>query len=346
MDYDPMNTLFGALRTDDRLIQAEAARLLGELRSPLAVEPLVAYVRNARWHAKTAGFHALAQIGERSVCDAIRPLVDNPNSSDDWYWYGCRSVRAAAAVALLALGDDSGRGYLEGLAEKNDDVFYAWFAPALLRLPDDLAATAELKARITVERLSGDGARNTRRMSPGIVTMVAEALGVLGGEAACAELVGLLEFRSRYTRGQAAASLLGAAATPEHVAAVSSMARDDPTDFARTQAALALARAGRMEFADQIRAIVRECEDSFDRAVAVQALGALEQHGDLDLVAGQLEGEDPYVRQCAVEALQRIGTERAEHIVRPCRDDPHVRVRMQTAAFYAVLEGAGSEHPE
>jgi len=338
MAYDPMEVLLDGLRTDERLVQAEAARLLGELRSPRAVGPLVDYVRHARWHAKTAGFHALAQIGDRSVCDAIRHLVDNPNCSDDWYWYGCRSVRAAAAIALLALGDQTGAGYLHELADRDDNVFYAWFAPAILRLPDDPPAAVRLKARLTVGRVCGEDAAPVRRTEPGALTMAAEALGLLGGAEACERLMELLSFRSRYVRGQAAVSLLSCSTADEHLTAVAELAESDPTDFARIRAAQALCAAGRMEYAEQVRSAVERCADPFDRAVALQVLGSLGRAEDRDLVLGMLSHPDGYVRQCAVEALERIG-DAPETALAACRKDPDVRVRMQTAKYDLAREG-------
>jgi len=339
MAYDPMGVLFEALRMDNRLAQAHAAYLLGELGRPSAVGPLLDYVCYSRWHGKTAGFHALARIGDRSVCPAIRPLVDLPNSSDDWYWYGCKSVRAAAAVALLALGDESGEEYLTSLAERNDDVFYAWFAPALLRLPDEPPAAARFKARLTVDCLAGEGARGTRKVEPGVMAMVAEALGIIGGDDACRALLGFMGFHSRYVRGQAVVSLLAAAPTDEHVAAARDMADGDETDFARIKAALALARTGRDERLAQLREMAEGCEDPFDTAVALQALGEVGRAEDVDRVAGHLGCDDPYVRQMAIEALERIDAEGAAQRVQPLRDDPDIGVRLQAAKLYAALNG-------
>jgi len=340
MMQDPMDVLFAGLREDNRLIQAEAARLLGELGSRDAVGPLLDYVRYSRWHAKTTGFHALAQIGDRSVCDVIRPLVDLPNSSNDWYWYGCRSVRAAAAVALLTLGDEGGAHYLTELADKGDDVFYAWFAPALLRLPDDPPAAAALKKRITVESFLQEGSRQVRRTDPGVIAMIAEALGVIGTDAAREVLMELLQFRSRYVRGQATLSLMEATPTDEQVAAVEDVAENDPTDFARIKASLALAKAGRAEYGDKLRTSVDRCDDSFDEAVAVEAIGILGRSEDFDLVATRLRHEAPYVRQCAVEALERIDPDAAAERAEACRQDPEIRVRMQAAKLDAARKGA------
>ena len=332
-----MEMLVDALKTGDRIVQAEAARLLGELKRPEAVEPLVDYVTHCRYHAKATGFHALAEIGDRSVCARIRPLVDLPNCSDDWYWYGCKSVRTAAAVALLRLVDEAGAGYLRQQADAADDVFYAWFGPAILRLSDELPAAREMKARITVEALHGEGARRTRITEPGIVTMVSEALGLIGTEEACAALRTLLGWRSRYTRGQAALSLMAAAPTEENRAAVAEVAANDATDFGRVKASLALALAGDAGRLDAVVAAATGPDDAFDRAVAIESLGLAGHAEHVSVAERALNEDDEYVRQCAVEALERLGAD--ADCVAACRHDASIRVRMQAEKFFAAVNG-------
>ena len=402
---DPFGILVEALADGDRFVQAEAARLLGELRRPAAAEPLVAFVSRYGFHTKLVGFHALAQLGDAGVCPAIRPLVDDPRCFDDWYWYGCKGVRTAAAVALLALGDEAGAGYLRQLADADEDVFFAWFAPAILRLPDAPPAAAELKARLTVEAICRPGSRKLRACEPGAMTMAAETLGLLGGPAACAKLRELMSFRSRYTRGQAAASLLEAAPTPEHLAAVAELAASDPTDFVRIKAHAALARAGRRESIAPVAAAAggagvspargeailasqadagltaetaavragkmpathmgkmpmpREI-DPFDQATAIECLGLLGAAEHAGLIRRQLASPDPYVRRCAIEALERLdpagsrdavvalfaarrGSSPAARVstrdaVAALQKDADPLVRLQAAKFLATCEG-------
>jgi HEAT repeat protein len=329
-----------ALAADDRFVQAEAARLLGELRRPQAVPALVTYVTRHGWHTKLVGFHALAQIGERSVCPAIRPVLERPGCYDDWYWYGCKSVRAAAAICLLTLGDDSGAAYLRELADQDEDVFFAWFAPAILRLPQGAPpAAAELKARITVENIFRQGTRKVRSTEPGVITMIAEVLGILKGEAACRKLRELMRFRSRYVRGRAAMSLLEAAPTPEHVAAVTELADSDPADFARIKAHQALAANGRPDSPARIAQWARSAADPFDRATAIEALGLLGLREHAPLVRLQLAHADPYVRRCAIEALEKLDPAGGKDAVTKCLTDPDGLVCLQASKFVVVVEG-------
>jgi len=335
----PFEMLLDALKSADPLVAADAARLLGELGRREAVPALVDYVRTSRHYHKAGGYHALGQIGDRSAIPVLRKLVADPGVRDDWYWYGCRAVRAGAAVALLALGDDGGADYLRELAEKSNDVFYCWFGPTILRLPGSTPGARELRGRLTVEALLSPVPRSTRLSEPGLMSMKAEALGLLGGEAACAELMGLMKFHSRYVRGAAALALMTASRAPEHVAAVAALADCDPTEFVRIKASLALAQAGQAERAEFIAEMAGKAADAFDRAVAVEALGILGDGQYAAAVSRQLKHADTYVRQCALEALERIDPSRAARAARGMAKDKSPRVRLQAAKILAAEAG-------
>lgn len=333
----PYKLLQDALFQDDRVINADAARLLGGLGRPEATAPLVRYVTESRYHAKVAGFEALARIGDASVCEAIRPLVDHPNVYDDWYWYGCKVVRAAAATALLALGDDSGAAYLNELADKGDDALFAFMAPAVLALPDTTAATAALKTRLTAGALVGVSERSVRLSDPGRLPRIVEALGLIGTDDACREIAGWLDFRSRYVRGQAALSLLAASAAPEHARAVTDLRDRDETAFVRVRTTQALAASGATEDVGPLVDLARGAADAIDRGAALEALGLLGRDEAVETAVAALDDPVPYVRLCAIEALDRLDA--AGDAVVGMMDDPSPRVRLQAAAHLAGRDG-------
>ncbi len=333
----PYELLAASLRDADRVIAADAARLLGGLGRVEAAGPLVRYVTECRYHAKVAGFEALARLGQTSVCEAIRPLVDAPNVYDDWYWYGRKVVRAAAATALLALGDDSGAAYLNELADKGDDALGAFMAPAVLQLPDTTDAATALKARLTVEALIGVRERSVRLSDPGRLVRVVEALGLIGTEEAAGAIARWLDFRSRYVRGQAALSLLAASATDEHIAAVEALRDDDATDFVRLRATQALAGAGATDDVAALVDLAAGAADAIDRGAALEALGLLGCEDVADAVAAALGDDVPYVRLCAIEALDRLDA--GGEAVAARMDDPSRRVRLQAAAYLAARDG-------
>lgn len=337
----PLDLLLEALKSPDEVVAADAARLLGELGDPAAVPALCDYVTQSRFYCKTAGIEALARIGDRRAVPVLQGLLKDPNVDDDWFWYCRRAVIASAAIALLALGDDSGAAYLNQLADRDDDVFFCWYAPALLRLPSDLPAARLLKARLSVAAVAGPGARKTRLSEPGIMTIKTEALGLMATPEACAAIKALMPFHSRYVRGQAALSLMEAACNDNHEPLVAAMADGDATDFARLKASLALALTGHKERATFIASSAGRVEDPFDRAVALEALGTLGDNAYATEIEAQLDHGDPYVRQCALEALERVGAASAQAAAKRALKDPNIRVRLQAAKLLAAAQKEG-----
>ena len=326
--------LIEALDHPDPVLQADAAHLLGACCDRAAVPPLCRYVTTCRHNHKTAGIAALARLGDGRAVDALRPLVARPNVNDDWYWTSHKAVRAAAAVALLALGDEGGVGYLHELAEAGDNVFHAWYAPELLRLAATEPLAQPLAKHITVASLVPGEEASMRRTNPSFVVFVAEALGLLAIDDAdaAAQLHHLLSWRSRYVRAQAARSLL--AADPAHAPAVRTQLEQEPTDFARIAMAAALADRGDDAPIALIVRAASDADDPLDRAAAVAALGQLDRPAHRQCVIDALADPDAYVRLCAVEACRVLAVEPAT--IEPLADDPSPRVRLQVARALAA----------
>ncbi|MFW6154891.1 MAG: HEAT repeat domain-containing protein [Planctomycetota bacterium] len=340
----PPPLLLEALKLDDPVLPAEAARLLGDLGSPAAVGPLVEYVRTSGYYAKTAGLDALGRLGDRRACGALRELADDPRVDDDrGWWYGSTSVRLAASLALLALGDDSRGEWLldddksKTEIDRKEWAMFCWFAPAVLRLPDDLEATRRFKRRITVEALTAHSREAHRFIHR------CDALGLLRTPEAISVLVAMLGHASRYVRGRAAVNLLGASERPYHVDRVVWVAHNDPADFARVKACEALARRGRHLYGRRLTAMFDTAlVDPFDRAAAVDSLGRLGDASAVPLLARHTSNDDPYIRLCAVEALERVGSPPAMAALRVRAGDEDLRVRMQVAKATAADGRGGS----
>ena len=343
---EPLAVLIAGLEADDPVVQADAARLLGELRSREAVGPLMNYVRTDPHYSKTAGLEALARIGDPGACPCIRQLISDPHVPNDAPWYGRQSVRVAAALALLSLGDETGASFLQEIIAANakdrspEDAakwaLYTWFAPAVLELPDGLESARKLKAEMTFERLFP-----ADKKDPGQIVVIARSLGMLKTGQSLGKLVELLKFHSRYVRASAAVSLLKASPTPEHMAAVAELAEKDPTEFVRVKASLALALAGDDKHLATIVKAAESAEDSLDRAAGVEALGLLHRRAYVALLMRQLRQADPFVRLSAIEALDRLGCgETVALAVAGCRQDENPRVRLYAAKYFAARSGA------
>jgi len=328
---EPPKLLLEALKTDDLVLNADAARLLGDLGSPRAVGPLVDYVTHNRRYVKTSGLDALARIGDRGACPPVRRLVDEPNVANDAWWYGYASVQIGAILALMALGDDSRTDFLIETEEDNLCwALFTWFGPTAMRLPDRSDATRRLKARMTIENLKPD------KSDPGQVIIVCDTLGLLATPEARRVLVGHLGHMSRYVRARAAGNLLAMSDRSQDVQGVERMAARDPAMFARIKAAQALVMKGYKRYAEPIAHAAVLADDPFDRAAALDSLGIIARRGDVPLVVEQLKADDAYVRLCAAEALDRMGTGAAISAVAAVKNDPDMRVRLQAAKCLAA----------
>jgi len=332
----PWKVLIEALGSADEVVAADAARLLGELGDRRAVPALCDYVLQSRFYCKTAGIDALGRLGDRAAVPVLQKLLREPNVDDDWFWYCRRAVLASTAVALLSLGDESGVPLLVEMADKDDDVFFCWYAPAILRLTADSPAVRDLKSRLTAAAIVGVNPKKTRHTEPGLITIKLEALGLVRTPEACEAIKSLLGFHSRYVRGQAALSLMEAACHDGHEQLIAALADGDATDFVRIKASLALALTGHKERAAFIAAAAGRVDDWFDRATALEALGILGDDAYTAEIEAQLDHAEPYVRQCALEALERVGAPSAVAAAQRALKDKNERVRLQAAKLLAA----------
>ncbi len=312
------------LQDGDPIIRADAARLLGEIKRSHAVASLTEYLQNEQHYTKVAGVYALWQIADPAAIPILQSLLKNPNVPDDWYWYARRAVVTSVAIGLSTFGDDSGVPFLQDLLDKNSDVVLCWYGPTILRMArgsdqaEPVAGLQKLAKQITVSALYNTVALSKRFSEPGLLTMTAETLGLIGTKDAQAKLVDLLTHPSRYVRGRAALSLLEADASDANRQIISNLLLSDQTDFVAIKASLALAMAfedEREKRSTGIARIAASASDSFDRAVAIESLGLLPGGNHADVIATALDDADAYVRQCAAEA---------------CPDDPELRKRIES----------------
>jgi HEAT repeat protein len=308
-------------------VNAETARLIGEWNVRALIPDLIEYARFNRFYSKVTSFYALARMSVTEAIPHLKKLVEEPNVSNDWYWTGYKGVRAAAAVSLLQMGDDTGVGYLLELAKGEQIVISRWFAPALLRL----GAPPELRAHLTPEKLCSaerqkkyDG---TEYSEPGMICMMCEALGLIDDPAADERLEFYLGHYSRYVRGQAYRSLYHRRRDKSTAQKIGENAQKHRTDFDR------LVAAEIQKDAATLSDIARLAKAAFDRGSAIDALAAISAPELIDAGKSALEDEDLYVRQCAVEALARNqGAEAWKEFAILAGKEPEIRVQCALAA--------------
>ena len=323
------------LNMDDPILQADSARLLGELGWPEAIDPLLDYVITSPRYEKNAGLDALRRIGRADVCEQIVPLIDAPNVYDDYYWYCADAIRAAAALTVLALDPSQNTGYFERQYATPDNFKFIWFchyySPVILSLPETDERISRLRQWV-IERLL-----QRKTWQPDQLVMMSKALGRLGGSAAHNQLKWFLRFPSRYVRGEAIFSLLRSAPTAEHIALAKRLQVQDPADYVILKSAAALCLAGELRYAAILRTTLAEAQDAFVKATAMELLALLRQEEDIPLLQEGLSDKDPYVRLCAIEALEGSAPHALQSLERCLETDPHPRVRLQAAKTILAL---------
>jgi len=326
--------LKSGLKDIDPLVNAEAARLIGDWNVRALIPDLIEYARFNRFYSKVNSFYALARLSATEAIPHLQKLVDDPNVSNDWYWTGYKGVRAAAAVSLLQLGDDAGVPYLLELAKGGQSVFFRWFSPALLRLgkPPELLAFLTLEQLCAAEKQKKyDGPEYSE---PGMICMMCEALGLIDDPSADERLEFYFGHYSRFVRGQAYRSLYRRRHDKSTAQKISENARKHGTDFDR------LVVAEIQQDPAILSDIARRAPAAFDRGSALDALAAISAPELIDAGKSALEDEDLYVRQCAVEALARNhGADVWKNFASIADQEPEIRVQCALAAIQLGEKG-------
>lgn len=322
-----------ALSGSDPVLASEAARLTGEWNGRALIPVLIENARYSRFYSKVSAIFALARLSAAEAVPCLTDLVSEPNVPDDHYWYGCKSVRAAAAVALLHLGSKAGISYLRDLAEAKDNVFFRWFAPELLRME----AAAQLHGFLTVDNLCSIEKRNsyadTAYTEPGMLCMLCEALGLIPDPLADEHLAFYMDFHSRYVRGQAYRSLYFRHRDERTVQKISEQAERQNTDFDRVVSAEV-----RQDSAVLLQ-MAGQAPSGFDRGSALDALGAISSPLLQEACRVGVRDKEPYVRRCAVERLGSSGSiEEAQGLAGMLGDEKDPQVRCALAAVLLAKE--------
>jgi HEAT repeat protein len=122
---DPVAEQIAALRDDDWAIREEAATLLGGLKDPRAVDPLVSVLRDQDRSVREAAVGALASIGAPSVV-ALGMCLTDPELS----------VQEAASAALASIADARVLDQLVQALRSQDWIVRMHAAKALRRIKD------------------------------------------------------------------------------------------------------------------------------------------------------------------------------------------------------------------
>lgn len=327
--------LMEGLQSADPLIQAESARLLGDLGSPDALPDLLQYVQTSGYYSKTAGLYAIQCIGNADTASAIAPLVENPGVYDDFYWHYAFAVRSSAALAVLALNPNLNVPFFKQELEKEShpqlNMFCIYYASALTSLSGQDVTSTQLKKRTSSLCFSRQFLR------PAHLTLIADALGKTGTESAYRELQWMLSLPSRYTRGAAAANLPLCMPSAEARSQLQQFFKAEETTFAKVKSAGALARLGDADADRYLRRVIIIERDALTKATAIKEASVRPKSMSLKELSPQLKDPSPWVRAAALEALERTIDPESRTAAAVSLEDADAGVRMQAAKTLLVL---------
>jgi HEAT repeat protein len=291
-----------------------AAQVLGTLRDPHAVEPLLAAMKHQDWRVREEVAKALGEIGDGRAAEPLGAALKD----------GDHMVRLAAVEALGQLGDP--RAVQPLVAALKDEVKIVQHAAA--------KALGKIDDPRTVERLVA-ALKDTRwDVHRDVLKAAVEVLGKLGApqgvdalvdvlyqmrlsDAGSMELLVAALSRQGVDVRRAAAWALGKIGDPRSVQPLVAALKDQSLDV-RAAAAEALqvidrdwhqSEAAREAVSELLLALKDERLDV--RAAAAKALGEIGDPQTTEALLAALKDEYSVVRKAAAEALGKIGDPRA-----------------------------------
>ena len=310
--------------------RAGAARMLGALREPRAVGPLVEAMRDEQEDpdVKFACAEALGQLRDPSI---IPTLCEELSLVDEW-----SSPRLAQV--LTSFGSAAVDPLLTTLASAKSINARVWAAQVLGKLGDDRAALPLIERlydrseqlRLSVANALGDigYSRAVRPLTevilrdpvPAVRAQAASSLGRIGDASALPLLVSALGDAEYWMRFRALEAI--EALAPEDASPIEGALKDRNPEV-RRRAALALERLGKLEqpFADLAS------DDDFRVEAARGRLIAVGRAGLSERLARHLTDDDPRVRARVASILGPVGDPSLANDLVGAVADPNPQVR-------------------
>lgn len=300
-------TIQGTVRSDDPYIRLVGTAVLGAMKNPVAITPLLAIVADPKNRFAGSAIHMLGAMG---VPEATRALID-------------LAEKNAAGTATDALVEELGK---IGLPAAHA---LASLSLGNLRMHDACRAVEVLKALDdpqTIPRLSG------ALKSPDTPLRVRAALALvwLRDPRTFPHLEQATHDTDEHVR-TAAVDGLAALGGPRAYEALLPLAKQD-TFNVQTRAIRALVDVGDPRAERALSMLLREHGDRSIVACAAQALGKLRATAVVPDLLEMLKIRHASLHEACVEALGNIQDPRAvDPLLRVMRDDPDVRVRRMAA---------------
>jgi len=316
---DPVGEQIAALRDEDWAIREEAATLLGSLKDPRAVDPLVSILRDRDRSVRDAAIGALTSIGEGSVA-AVGACLSDPELP----------VQEAASAILASIADERVLRPLLQALRSPDWIVRMHAANAVGRIKN----AQSIQPLISLLR---DDVKTVREAATSALAAI--------GETAISALVEALRHQDWLVRLHAIESL-GQTGSPQAVEPLLSTLANDKDSAVRQDAVRALGQIGDPRAVDGLVTVVHE---PGLRTLAVEALGRVGDRRAVPILIDIVRGARPPVvtravvgcgdqwseevitQATAVRALGEIGDESALPILVAALDPTFTRAEAAAA---------------
>ncbi|HET6363725.1 MAG TPA: HEAT repeat domain-containing protein [Nitrospirota bacterium] len=316
MDGGRVPLLLGYLADDNALVRRTVARVLGEIGSRDADDPLIGLLLDENGHVRSAAAEALGHLQSRK---AVKPLLGL--LADEY-----ESVQESAIRALAEIGDDS----------ILDDLLKDFTSrDALMR-----RNIALLLGRFTTDKASDALAFALKDEEPNVRKAVVHALGNLSGDKALRSLVHAITDDNSEVR-MLAAEALGKTHAPETPDVLIPLLEDNDL-WVRAAAARSLGRVAGEKAGEVLAAYLNTATDIFLLSL-VDVVGKLRTERALAPLLGLSCHADPEVRKTVLTALSGYHWESVHQTVLSRLSDPHWSVRKTAIEIIKQKKDAAAE---
>lgn len=260
---DPVSEHIAALKDEDWAIREEAATLLGGLRDPRAVPPLISVLKDRDRSVREAAIGALTSIGKSSV-EAVGSCLADPDLS----------VQEAASAVLAAIADERVHDPLIRALKSHDWIVRMHAAKALGRIKEPASVPALIP-------LLQDKVKAVREETSSALAAI--------GEAAIPALLAALRHGEWLVRLHAVEAL-GKAKSPAAVEPLLSVLFNDADSAVREDAVRALGEIGHPQAVDFLFTAMKE---PALRTLAVEALGRIGDRRAVPILIDVVVGTNP-----------------------------------------------------
>ncbi|MFB2924129.1 HEAT repeat domain-containing protein [Aerosakkonema funiforme] len=297
-----VEALISALHDEYSYVRMDAAEALGKIGHPQAVEVLISALHDEYWYVRWAAAIALGKIGHRQAVEALISALHDENTNVTW-------------MAMDALGEIGHPQAVEVLisALHDEDSLIRFFALITLgKINNPQAVEGLISALHHEDSVTGLLARTILEKIDNLQTVEG--------------LISVLNYKNSFLRGQAAEAL-GKIGHPQAVEALISALHDEDWDV-RMDAAEALGKIGHPQAIEMLISALHD-EDWDVRMGAAKALGKIGHPQAVEMLISALYHEDCAVRRKAAIALGKIGHPQAVEMLISTLYDEDTNVREQ-----------------